>query len=138
LSEIYIFDACALIALLSKENGYMNVENILERSRSKEAVILMHTVNLLEVYYHISKLYNDNLAQIFLMEIKKSPIRLRMEVTDDVIIRAGRLKRQYRLSLADAVGLAETIISGGAFVTSDHHELDVVEKKENIKFVWIR
>jgi len=138
LSETYIFDACALIALLSKESGYGNVEQIIERSRSKKAVILMHTVNVLEVYYHISKLYSDNLAQKFLKEIKKSPIRLRTEVTEDVIIRAGKLKSQYRLSLADAVGLAETIISGGAFVTSDHHEMDVVEKKEGIKFVWIR
>jgi PIN domain nuclease of toxin-antitoxin system len=121
LNDIYIFDACALIALLSKETGYKNVEKIIERSRGKKAVILMHAVNLLEVYYHISKLYNDNLAQKFLTEIKKSPIQLRTEVTEDVIIRAGKLKRQYRLSLADAVGLAETIISGGAFVTSDHH-----------------
>jgi len=138
LNEKYIFDACALIALLSKEIGYKNVEKIIALSWSKKAVILMHTVNLLEVYYHISKLYNDNLAQIFLTEIKNSPIQLRTEVTEDVIIRAGTLKRQYKLSLADAVGLAETIISGGAFVTSDHHELDVIEKKENIKFVWIR
>lgn len=138
MNEKYIFDACALIALLSKEIGYKNVEKIIALSWSKKAVILMHTVNLLEVYYHISKLYNDNLAQIFLTEIKNSPIQLRTEVTEDVIIRAGTLKRQYKLSLADAVGLAETIISGGAFVTSDHHELDVIEKKENIKFVWIR
>ena len=30
MNEVYIFDACALIALLSKENGYENVEKILE------------------------------------------------------------------------------------------------------------
>jgi len=138
LNDIYVFDACALIALLSKEAGYKNVEKIIERSRGGRAAVLMHAVNLLEVYYHICKLYNDDSARRFLTEIKKSPIQLRAEVTDDVIISAGRLKRRYKLSLADAVGLAEAVISGGAFVTSDHHELDVVEAEENIKFVWIR
>jgi hypothetical protein len=42
------------------------------------------------------------------------------------------------LTLADAIGLAEAIISDGSFVTADHHELDTIEKNENIKFTWIR
>ena len=98
----------------------------------------MHTVNVLEVYYHIYKLYDKASALNFLEKIKDSPIQLRAEVTDDIIINAGKLKRQYKLSLADAIGLAETIISNGSFVTADHHELDIIEKKEKIKFTWIR
>ena len=48
------------------------------------------------------------------------------------------MKKQYRLSLADAIGLAAAIISNASFVTADHHELDVIEKNENISFTWIR
>jgi hypothetical protein len=48
------------------------------------------------------------------------------------------LKRKYKITLADSIGLAETIISNGTFVTSDHHELDEVEKNEKIDFIWIR
>jgi predicted nucleic acid-binding protein len=59
-------------------------------------------------------------------------------VNDDIIINAGKLKRKYKISLADSIGLAETIISNGTFVTSDHHELDEVEKNEKINFTWIR
>jgi len=138
LNEIYVLDACALISLLSKETGYKNVEKIIEKSKNKKAKIIMHTVNVLEVYYHIYKLYDKVSALNFLNEIKDSPIQLRAEVTDDIIINAGKLKRQYKLSLADAIGLAETIISNGSFVTADHHELDIIEKKEKIKFTWIR
>jgi len=138
LNEIYVLDACALIALLSKEAGYKNVEKIIEKSKIKKAKIIMHTVNVLEVYYHIYKLYDKVSALNFLNEIKDSPIQLRAEVTNDIIINAGKLKKQYKLSLADAIGLAETIISNGSFVTADHHELDVIEKKEKIKFTWIR
>ena len=138
MNEIYIFDACALIALLSRENGYKNVEKIIEMSKNKKAKIIMHTVNVLEVYYHIYKLYDETSALNFLNEIKDSPIQLRAEITNDIIINAGKLKRQYKLSLADAIGLAETIISKGSFVTADHHELDVIDKKEKISFTWIR
>jgi PIN domain nuclease of toxin-antitoxin system len=138
LNRIYIFDACALIALLTEENGYKNVEKIIEGSKNSRAQIIMHNVNLLEVYYDIYKLYDETSAIEFLDAIKKAPIKLVGEVNDDIIINAGRLKRKYKISLADSIGLAETIISNGTFVTSDHHELDEVEKNEKIGFTWIR
>ena len=138
MNEIYVFDACALIALLSKETGYENVEKIIEKSKNKQAKIIMHKVNLLEVYYHVYKTYDEISALNFLSGIKNSPIQLSNEVSDEIIINAGKFKKYYKLSLADAVGLAETIISNGSFVTADHHELDVIEKNENVKFTWIR
>jgi predicted nucleic acid-binding protein len=138
IDQTYIFDACALIALLTEENGYRNVEKIIEEAKNNQAQIVMHNVNLLEVYYDIYKLYDETSAIEFLDEIKNAPIKLVAEVNDDVIINAGRLKRKYKKSLADSIGLAETIISNGTFVTSDHHELDEVEKNEKIDFTWIR
>jgi hypothetical protein len=42
------------------------------------------------------------------------------------------------MSLADSIGLAETLINDGYFVTADHHELEIVQEKENIKINWIR
>jgi len=138
LNDIYVLDACALIALLSKETGYRNVEKVIEKSNNKEAKIIMHTVNLLEVYYHVYKLYDEVSALNFLNEMKDSPIQLHAEVTNEIIINAGKLKRKYKLSLADAIGLAETMIYNGSFVTADHHELDVIEKNESINFTWVR
>jgi len=64
LNEIYILDACALIALLSKETGHKNVEKIIEESKNKKAKIIMHTVNVLEVYYYVYKLYDEASALI--------------------------------------------------------------------------
>ena len=98
----------------------------------------MHKVNFLEVYYYIYKRYNEIAAKNLLKDIKISPIRLDNEITDDIIIIAGRLKSLYKMSLADSIGLAETVINEGYFVTADHHELDIVEKKEHLKITWIR
>jgi predicted nucleic acid-binding protein len=138
VNKTYVLDACALIALLSREDGYEKVETIIKESKNNMARIIMHTVNVLEVYYHLCKLYNETVAQKILNKITDSPIQLRAEVTNDIIVKAGKLKTLYKLSLADAIGLAETIISDGIFVTADHHELDVIEKNERINFTWIR
>ena len=51
---------------------------------------------------------------------------------------AGRLKASYKISLADAIALAQTSISDGELLTSDHHEFDAIEKHEGIRFHWIR
>jgi PIN domain nuclease of toxin-antitoxin system len=77
LIKTYIFDACALIALLTEENGYRNVEKIIEESKNNRAQIIMHNVNLLEVYYDIYKLYDETKAIKFLDEIKNAPMSLR-------------------------------------------------------------
>ena len=36
----------------------------------------------------------------------------------DLIIKAGTLKVRYKMSLADSIGLGETIICNGTFVTA--------------------
>ena len=138
MKNIYIFDACALIALLSKENGYENVEKLIKKAKNEQAKIVMHSLNLYEVYYNICKTYNENSASKFLKEIENSPIQLNAEITKEIMITAGRLKNKYKMSLADSIGLAQTVILNGSFVTADHHELDIVSKNENINFTWIR
>ena len=39
---------------------------------------------------------------------------------------------------ADSIALAQTLILDGELLTSDHHEFDVIEEKEDISFCWIR
>jgi hypothetical protein len=98
----------------------------------------MHKVNFLEVYYYICKRYSEKAALKLLEDIKISPIKMDAEITNDILIKAGRLKSLYKMSLADSIGLAETIINDGYFVTSDHHELEIVQKKEKINIIWFR
>ena len=70
--------------------------------------------------------------------IKLSPTRIVSEIDKDVFEEAGRLKASYRLSLADAIALAQTKVSGGVLLTSDHHEFDTIEAKESVQILWIR
>jgi len=138
MNDLYVFDACSLISVLSNERGAGVVKDLLQRAVNGEIKILMHKVNFLEVYYYIYKRYNESAARNLLKDIRVSPIKLNNEITDDILTRAGRLKSLYKMSLADSIGLAETIINDGYFVTADHHELDTIERKEHLKIVWIR
>jgi len=138
LNNLFVFDACSLIALLSNEDGADVVKDLLQKATNGEIKILMHKINFLEVYYYIYKKYSEKTALQLLKDIKITPIKINTEITDDILIKAGRLKSLYKMSLADSIGLAETIINDGYFVTADYHELEIVQEKEKISIVWIR
>ncbi|MCL2638751.1 MAG: PIN domain-containing protein [Oscillospiraceae bacterium] len=135
---VYILDACALIAALTNEEGADIVKSIFEKEADNEADIYMNKINLLEVYYNICRQYGIIAADNLLKEIEKSPVIIKANLADDVFREAGKLKATYKISLADSIALAEASVSGGALVTSDHHEFDIIEKSEDIKFLWIR
>ncbi|GHV10410.1 hypothetical protein FACS1894217_15860 [Clostridia bacterium] len=48
------------------------------------------------------------------------------------------MKATYKMSLADSIVLAEAAVNGGAVLTADHHEFDVVEQNEKLEFAWLR
>ena len=103
-----------------------------------EIRLTMNKLNLLEVYYHLIRAYGKEHADQFYREVKKLPIGIYHEISDEVFMEAGRLKTTYKISLADSIALAQTFTSGGILLTADHHEFDVIEGHENIRFHWIR
>jgi predicted nucleic acid-binding protein len=98
----------------------------------------MHKLNLLEVYYDTYRTIGKEQAEKLITEFLKQPVSINAEISDEIFDEAGRLKATYKISLADSVALAEAAVSGGALLSSDHHEFDMVEKNENIRFEWIR
>ena len=138
MNGLYILDACALIALLRDEPGADVVEGVFKQALEKTATIVMNKLNLLEVYYDTCRLYDKRTADMVFEDIQQLPVVIQSELTDEVLKEAGRLKASYKISIADSVVLAEALVSGGALLTSDHHEFEAVEKSEKIKFHWIR
>ena len=99
---------------------------------------MVNIINLLEVYYDDYRIRGKENADKMVEKIKLSPTRIVTEINKDIFEEAGRFKANYRISLADAIALAQTKVSGGILITSDHHEFDVVEAKEAIPILWIR
>ena len=135
---LYVLDACALLSLLRNEPGADSVATTINAANNGEARIIMNKVNLLEVFYDLYRTLGEEKACFILDEIKKRPIEINAEISDAIFNEAGRLKATYRISLADSFVVAQAIVSNGTLLTSDHHELDLVEKTKNIDFCWIR
>ena len=57
MSNIFVLDACALIALLKNEQGADIMASLYKKADIGEARIIINRINLLEVYYGY---YRDN------------------------------------------------------------------------------
>ena len=53
MNETYVLDACALIAFFNDEAGADAVEELLVKAMSKDAELVINTINLLEIYYGV-------------------------------------------------------------------------------------
>ena len=138
MKDIYILDACALIALLAGETGAENVKNLIQEAIDKKIIVKINQINLLEVYYHVCKIYDQNEANKALKKIKEFPIEIIIGLNESVFNEAGRIKYTYKIPLGDSIVVAECIIGNGILVTSDYNDLAKFEKRENIKISWFR
>ncbi|MDR3000324.1 MAG: type II toxin-antitoxin system VapC family toxin [Fibromonadaceae bacterium] len=134
----YILDACALIALLNRESGYEEINHLLLKAELGEISVCINLVNLLEVYYDRIKISNLERADIFLETIYNSSIEILEQQNKEIVRNAGRLKANYKMSLADSFVLSTAIYRQAVVVTADHHEFDKIEQNEDISFLWIR
>jgi uncharacterized protein len=133
----YIFDACALLALMNDEDGADMVEYKLEEAMRGESEIFMSKINLLEIYYGLYREEGVEKAEEAYERILKLPITVIDVIEDNVFKIAGRIKAIFKLSLADSIVIGEAVFRNGKVVTSDHHEFNIVELNENIVFDWI-
>jgi len=138
MSKIYVLDACALIAALTDEQGAEKVRVLFDDAVSGKIKLIIHKLNLLEVYYDMLRRFGKEATVNFLNEIKNTSLFIEPEISDEVFLEAGRLKATYKISLADAVALAEASARSAEIVTSDHHEFNIIEQNEPIRFLWIR
>ena len=137
MSNTYVLDACALLAVARNEVGADIVVDIYRRANNGEVQLIINRINLLEVYYDFYRYNGKEYANDFARKVEQSVVKL-TEFDESLFEEAGRLKATHRISLADSIALAQALILGGELLTADHHEFDVIETKENIGFCWIR
>ena len=92
----------------------------------------------MEVYYDLYRSLGKEKADMILSEIRKRPIAINAEVTDNIFAEAGRMKASYKISFADSFALAQALVLRSELLTTDHHEFNVIESKEDIHFHWVR
>jgi predicted nucleic acid-binding protein len=131
-------DACALIAVLAKERGADNIRKLFQKTIDHQIVLMMNKFNFLEVYYKIYKVYGKLEADNLFDTMRQMPIVINDTLTNEIFKEAGRLKAKYKISIADSIAIAETIVNKGSLVTADHHEIEPIEAAEKINVNWFR
>ena len=135
--ERYVLDACALIAYLNDEAGAEIVAELIEQSRQNILRLYVASVNLYEVFYDGLK-RDETSARQLLNDLYNLPVII-IETLDRPLMQlAGRLKVSYRISLADSIALALAQQLQARFISSDHHEIDPIEKAGGVQMKWIR
>jgi uncharacterized protein len=109
----YIFDACALLALMNDEDGADMVEYKLEEAMRGESEIFMSKINLLEIYYGLYREEGVEKAEEAYERILKLPITVIDVIEDNVFKIAGRIKAIFKLSLADSIVIGEAVFRNG-------------------------
>jgi len=138
MKKSYILDACALIAAIKQEEGASVIAKLYEEAVKGNANLVINKVNLLEVYYGFRREHGKGYADKILESVLGSVVDV-SDMSIEKLIEAGRIKSEYvRMSLADAVALAEAVCRGGCLVTLDHHEMDILDRKGVVDFLWIR
>jgi predicted nucleic acid-binding protein len=134
---ICVFDACALIAYIKGEPGEEIIRELLEGAEDKQNTLYINILNLLEVCYGFCKDVGEETTAAIMQKLYNLPITVVDRITTFVFDEAARLKSNYKLSLADAIGIATAKDLSGQFVTSDHSELEPVEQHEQMSFLWL-
>lgn len=132
---IYVFDACAVVALMQREPGADVVAGFLKSGNR----CLIHAINACEVYYDLYRRSGPEDASALGKLLVTSGIELIETMSTGLWQAAGRLKAEWkRVSLADCFAMALADQEGGILVTSDHHELDRVAEAEVCQIEFIR
>lgn len=123
-SAVYVADAGAMIAVLRDEPGADVFERVVGDSAH---ITYAHAANLVEVFYDFLRSDGEDDAQTAIRSLVVARVRPREDFDRPFWEDAARIKAEYRrVSLADCFGLALTRRVGGTFLSTDHHELEVI------------
>ena len=138
MPDVFVLDACALIAFLNGEAGAERVSDLFERAIDGEVEIKILAINLCEVFYDGLRVGGEKAARMILETVGGLPIIVEREIDNFLIKYAGKFKVEENLSLADAFALALVKKVRGVLVSTDHHEFDSIVEKGVAQVFWVR
>lgn len=124
-----------MIAYVNAEPGGDVVRDVL---RDPQHVCHAHAINLCEVYYDFVRRADAGTAEQVINDLLADGVIERGDMDPALWRTAGALKAGRRVSLADAIGVALALRLGAEFVTSDHHEFDVLAAAGTCPILFIR
>ena len=97
----YVFDTSALLTFIEDEAGADQVQELLEKAKRGEVILMVSFMSFMEVYYISLQERGQEEAQERVKLMAALPM-LRVESSESLGVQAGAFKAAHRLSVADA------------------------------------
>ena len=112
-------DTKPLIKLFAKEEGWETVQKILSKVEAEEIEATMSVVTLTEVYYKYLQEKRADLAKTRTEELRYAVYIRKLEINEEVAVKAGEFKGKYNVSIADAFIAAAAYFEGSIVISDD-------------------
>jgi PIN domain nuclease of toxin-antitoxin system len=133
VSDTYVLDSFAVLALLRQERGSADVAEILRQAGTGQIRVLMSWVNAGEVAYIVERRWGAARMHAMLANLEGTSISI-VPAGRELTVAAARLKARFAVSYADCFCAALALHSGGVVLTGDP-EFKLLE--EDVKVQWI-
>lgn len=118
MSERYVLDSFALLALLGKEPGSERVQDLLEKAEAGRVEVSMTWVNVGEVAYIVERRWGKARVYQVLGTLEATAVEMR-EVGRELVLAAAEIKAGHPLAYADALAAALAMREKAVLVTGD-------------------
>lgn len=126
MDKDYLLDTSAIFVYTKSEEGSDKVENILNLAKKGKCNIYLSFISLMELYYITWQEKGEDIAKELIVLIKSLPLQI-VESNERIILSAGRIKANHRLSLADAI-IAATAIDKSAILIHKDPDLEIISQ----------
>ena len=133
MSEAYVLDSFAVLALLGNEPGGAEVAQLLRQALAGEAQLLMTWVNLGEVAYIVERRWGSEQVYRALALLEATALET-VPAGRELTLAAAHVKAGHPLAYADAFAVALADATGATLVTGDP-EFRLVE--DSLRIRWL-
>ena len=116
--ERFLLDTSAILALTDQEEGFEQVETLLDRAAAGDVEVAVCAMSLMELFYITLQEEGEDHAARLVALVKAWPVRW-IYPDERVLLFAGRLKAFHHLSFADALIAGTAKLDGSVLVHKD-------------------
>jgi predicted nucleic acid-binding protein len=114
-----LLDTKPLIKLFAQEEGWEKVKDILSRIEAGELEAGISVLTLTEICYKYLREGREDLAIARTEQLKHAIYLKKLEIKENVAIKAGEFKGKYSVSIADALIAASAFFEDATIISDD-------------------
>lgn len=114
----YTLDTSALVAYMADESGSAHVETLLDSAQAGRVEAYASFMTYMEILYLIWRRLGERTGKAAYLRLKALPVR-RVDVSEDLLLAAARIKAAHDLSVAHAWIAATASLTRSRLVHKD-------------------